>query len=74
MKAIVSEKGQVTIPKAVRQRLGLRPGSALELRAERGRLIGTKVERTDDAVLAVTGIVKAVAVDDYLASIRGPVE
>jgi AbrB family looped-hinge helix DNA binding protein len=42
MKSAVSEKGQVTIPKAVRDRLGLRPGTLIEFRAEEGRLIGVK--------------------------------
>ena len=30
MKTKVSEKGQITIPKAVRLKLGLRPGTVLE--------------------------------------------
>ena len=42
MKTIVSEKGQITIPKAVRTKLGLRPGTVLELDAEKGRLVGRK--------------------------------
>lgn len=74
MKAIVSEKGQVTIPKTVRQRLGLRAGCALEFRAEHGRLIGTKVDAVRDPVLAVTGIVKPVDADRYVATTRGPAE
>ena len=46
-KAAVSEKGQVTIPKAIRERLGLRPGTLLEFCAEGGRLIGTKAVAED---------------------------
>ena len=42
MKSVISEKGQITIPKAVRTKLGLRPGTVLELEADRGRLIGRK--------------------------------
>ena len=42
MRSAVSEKGQVTIPKAIRERLGLRPGTLLEFKAEGGCLIGTK--------------------------------
>ena len=30
MKAVVSEKGQVTIPKTLRDRLGIRPGQVLD--------------------------------------------
>ena len=39
---MVSEKGQVTIPKALRDRLGLRAGTSLEFQAEGGRLVATK--------------------------------
>jgi hypothetical protein len=34
MNAVVSEKGQVTIPKAIRDRLGIRPGQVLDSRSE----------------------------------------
>ena len=43
MNAIVSEKGQVTIPKQFRDNLGLIPGSVLTFTEEQGRLIATKV-------------------------------
>jgi len=36
-KAKITVKGQVTIPKEVRQRLGLRPGDELEFVADCGR-------------------------------------
>lgn len=42
MKAIVSEKGQVTIRKALREKLGIRPGSVLEFEAVNGKLVGVK--------------------------------
>ncbi len=47
MKAIVSEKGQVTIPKDLRIQLGLRPGTVLEFEAVQGRLVGTKRDASD---------------------------
>jgi antitoxin PrlF len=47
MKSLVSEKGQVTIPKALRDRLGLRPGTSLDFQAEGGRLVGTKTINED---------------------------
>ena len=75
MKAILSEKGQVTIPKPIRDRLGLRAGTAIEFQATGGKLVGEKVEPTADAVLAVTGVIKKpLDVDAYLAVVRGPVE
>jgi len=51
MKATVSAKGQVTIPKALRERLGIRPGHVLEFDCRDGMLIGRL-----DAVSAVSGI------------------
>jgi AbrB family looped-hinge helix DNA binding protein len=42
MKTVVSEKGQITIPKPLRVRLGIRKGQVLEVHEERGRLVMTK--------------------------------
>jgi AbrB family looped-hinge helix DNA binding protein len=42
MKAIVSEKGQITIPKAVREKLGIRVGTVLEVTAVEGQLVAWK--------------------------------
>ena len=47
MNAIVSEKGQLTIPKTVREALGLEPGTVLDVRAVKGKLIGDKVVERD---------------------------
>ena len=75
MKAIVSQKGQVTIPKKLRDRLALRPGTVLQFREERGRLVGVKASVVEDPVLAVTGIVpRREPVDAYLDVVRGAAE
>lgn len=42
MNTIVAERGQVTIPKALRDKLGIVPGTVLEFTVENGRLIATK--------------------------------
>ncbi|MEZ5120475.1 MAG: AbrB/MazE/SpoVT family DNA-binding domain-containing protein [Solirubrobacterales bacterium] len=39
MKSVVSEKGQVTIPKPLHDRLGIQPGTELDFDARDGRLI-----------------------------------
>jgi AbrB family looped-hinge helix DNA binding protein len=55
MKAVVSEKGQVTIPKKLRERLGIRRGQVLDFETRDGLLIGRKAAG-DDPVAAVYGI------------------
>jgi len=42
--AVVSERGQVTIPHHLRRRLGLRPGQVLVFSEEAGRLVASKVQ------------------------------
>jgi antitoxin PrlF len=75
MTAIVSEKGQVTIPKPVRDKLGLRPGTKLEFVADNGKLIGQK-QIEDDPFRKWrgkgTGVVKKMGgIDEYLRHVRG---
>ena len=71
MKATVSEKGQVTIPKGLRDRLGIRPGEVLEFSEDKGRLIGVKaMER--DPVDALYGSLKLEdSVDEMIDDMRG---
>jgi antitoxin PrlF len=74
MKSIVSEKGQVTIPKLLRDRLGIRPGQVLDFRDERGQLVATKVHQ-EDAVESVYGILKLKRTTNKLVtSLRGPAD
>ena len=47
MTTAVSEKGQVTIPKRVREQLGIRAGTMLAFAAVNGRLVGSKAEAAD---------------------------
>jgi AbrB family looped-hinge helix DNA binding protein len=71
MKTRVSEKGQITIPKAVRTKLGLRPGTVLELAAERGRLVGRKASGRDIVDELYGSLPLDESVDDYLERARG---
>ena len=71
MKAIVAERGQVTIPKALRERLGIGPKTVLEFRAENGRLIVEKASVTDP-VTAVMGCLHLdESTDAFVAGLRG---
>lgn len=72
MKAILSEKGQITVPKACRERLGLRTGAVLDFVVLEGKLVGAKLDFIDPihkwrgkGVLPVGN-----SVDTYLAEIR----
>ena len=74
MKAIVSEKGQVTIPKRLRDRLGIRPGQLLEFDEEGGNLVARKAT-VQDPVDAVYGIIDlSRSTDAFVAELRGEVE
>lgn len=71
MNAIVAERGQVTIPKALRQRLGIGPRTVLDFTAENGRLIAVKATPSD-AVQKVRGCLQLDRpVDEWIAEIRG---
>jgi AbrB family looped-hinge helix DNA binding protein len=73
MKAIVSGKGQVTIPRAVRSRLGIHPGTVIDFESVEGRRVGVKRDRDEDPVDQVTGIIERRGdIGTYLAETRGP--
>lgn len=73
MKSRVSERGQVTIPKPLRQRLGIAAGQVLDFDVEGGRLVATKAS-VRDPVDAVYGILcEPGSTDAFIAEIRdGP--
>ena len=71
MKTVVSEKGQITIPKPLRIRLGIRTGQVLEVREERGRLVMTKCV-PKDAFDKFFGILKlGRSTDEIMKELRG---
>ena len=73
MNAVLSEKGQITIPKALRDQLGLVPGTVLEFAAEGGRLVARK-ELAHDPFARWRGkgrLPVGKSTDEYLARIRG---
>ena len=71
MKATVSEKGQVTVPKPLRDRLDIRPGDQLEFTEDAGRLIASKALR-GDTVASVYGALKTPrSTDELIRELRG---
>lgn len=73
MLSTVSEKGQITVPKRLRERLGIHPGDRLELVEDAGRLVATKaVPGERDPVASVYGILRLdVSTDEAVRALRG---
>ena len=71
MNAVVAERGQVTIPKRLRERLGIGPRTVLDFEEENGRLIVTKL-LPNDPVSKIVGCIKLDRPTDALiAEMRG---
>ncbi len=71
MKMTVSEKGQVTIPKPLRIRLGLRKGQVLDVRERKGQLLITK-RASQDPFDKYFGILKlGRRTDEIMKELRG---
>jgi AbrB family looped-hinge helix DNA binding protein len=72
MEATVAERGQITLPKAVRDALGLTKGTQLKVELEGGRIILRK--NVDDAVSRARGrfrLPAGVTTDDVMRELRG---
>jgi len=74
MKSVVSEKGQITIPKSLRERLGIKPGQVLDFCEDKGTLIARKMKE-EDPIRSVYGIIKTKRrTDEIIHSLRGPAD
>lgn len=74
MKAVVSEKGQVTIPKRIRDDMGLDSGTILEFTEDAGRIIIRKIVQ-ENPISAWRGkgqLPVGSSVDEYLSLAREP--
>jgi AbrB family looped-hinge helix DNA binding protein len=72
MEATVAERGQITLPKAVRDALGLVKGTQLKVELDGGRIILRK--NVDDAISRLRGRFKlpsGVSTDDVMRELRG---
>jgi antitoxin PrlF len=71
MNAVVAERGQVTIPKRLRDRLGIGPGTVVDFEEDHGRLTLSKVVR-NDPVTQVLGCIQLDAdTDSLIRELRG---
>ena len=75
MTSTISSKGQITVPKAVRDKLGLRPGARVEFElTTEGALLRKGHRGGVRAVDRVMGILKREAsTDSLIDDMRGPV-
>lgn len=71
MKSRLGERGQVTIPKSIRDRLGMRHGQLLEIREQRGEVVLTKsIEQ--DPIDTVYGLLNTgLSTDEMIEQMRG---
>lgn len=72
MKSRVTERGQVTIPKELRDRLGIRPGQVLEFSEEDGRLVLRRRLAAHPADRAFGILPKERSTDELMELLRGP--
>ena len=71
VKAKVAERGQVTIPKALRERLGIRPGTVLEFEEDHGKLVVVKAAAMDTVDEVYGKLGRGRRTDDIMAELRG---
>ena len=72
MDATVAERGQITLPKAVRDALGLTKGTQLKVELDGSRIILRK--NVDDAISRLRGRFKlpqGLTTDDIMRELRG---
>lgn len=71
MKATVAERGQVTIPKILRDKLGIRPGTRLDFKDDRGKLVAVKVGDEDPVGRVFGCLGRGLKTDATIRSLRG---
>jgi AbrB family looped-hinge helix DNA binding protein len=73
MKSAISSKGQVTVPLAVRKKLGLLPGTVVSFELVKGGALVKKGTRGTHPVDAAFGKIRlARSVDEIIDAMRGP--
>jgi AbrB family looped-hinge helix DNA binding protein len=71
MRAKVAERGQVTIPKVLRERLGIRPGTVLEFKEDQGKLVAVKATAIDTIDQFYGKLGSGRRTDDVMRELRG---
>ena len=71
MKAIVAERGQITIPKILRVQLGIKPGTILDFQIQNSKLIALKIEEKDIVNQVYGCLKKRVHTNKIMLQLRG---
>ena len=71
MRAKVAERGQVTIPKVLRERLGIKPGTVLEFKEDQGKLVAVKATALDAIDQFYGKLGSGRRTDDVMRELRG---
>jgi len=69
----VGERGQITIPKDLRERFGIRPSSEVEVVEKEGRLVILKKNHKPCPILKYRGVLKHInrTTDNLIEELRG---
>jgi len=70
----VTSKGQVTIPKNVRESLGIKPGSSLRFRVVEGKCVVEKEVKVDKLEKWVGYLKSKKRTDELMKELRGEVD
>jgi len=70
MKSKVAERGQVTIPKRIRDHLGIRKGTVLDFREEKGRIIAMKTEASHPVAACYGSLSRGRKTDQLMDELR----
>ena len=76
MKATLTSKGQITVPKQIRERMGLKPGDVLEFDEKVSYLKAQRVfdEKRMRSVIGRGAETNKKSTREWLDDMRGPVE
>ena len=71
LKATVAERGQVTIPKPLRDKLGIRAGMKMDFYEQNGRLVAVKVSTADPVAKVYGCLGTGLDTDKVIRELRG---
>lgn len=71
MKATIAERGQVTIPKPLREKLGIRAGTKMDFYEQNGKLVAVKIHSADPVAKVYGCLGTGIETDKVVGELRG---